>query len=324
MTFRLEPGDLAATAIRREPMSSDASGATLERLTFPDGSVLVSKEFGPDRDWTMRATHDTGRAAELWLGGAMDGLPHVIDPAIVRIERHGDAYRLYLSDVSNAFLRRGTIVSIAEARRFLEAVAAMHAAFWHVEVPGLCSLQDLLGLVSPATVAREAGSGSQFLEAVRLGWAAFDDLVPREVGDAIHRILEDPEPIIRRLLAGGSTLVHADLHYGNVAPAPDRFYVIDWALAAAAPPAIDVAWYLDQSASFIGASREEVLDAFAAAEGPRHDPGTLQVALLAELALAGWQYGDATSAADGGVRDRRRADLDWWISKARDGLDLLG
>jgi hypothetical protein len=47
--------------------------------------------------------------------------------------------------------------------------------------------------------------------------------------------------------------------------------------------------------------------------------------LLAELVLAGWQYGDA---ADPGTtperRDRRRADLAWWVARAREGLEILG
>jgi hypothetical protein len=325
MPIAITSGDLAATAVTREAMSDEgASSATLERLTFPDGSILVRKSLSATRDWMMRATHDSGRAAELWVSGAMDRLPRVIDPAIVRIERDGGTWRLYLTDVSAHFLRRSSRVSPAELARFLRAVSEMHGAFWGVNVPGLASLDDLLRLTSPATVAREEGDDSPFLPIVEAGWEAFEELAPSDVASAIRAILDAPAPLAGRLRDGGTTLVHADLHYGNVAPAPDRFYVIDWSLATSAPPAVDVAWYLDQSARYIDASREEVLAAFALAEGSRHDDRTLRLALLAELVLSGWQYGDALHASEEAIRERRRADLDWWVARAREGLELLG
>jgi len=325
MPIAISPGNLGTTAVTTELLSAEgSSGATLERLTFADGSILVRKSFSPARDWVMRATRDSGRAAELWVSGAMDRLPAVIDPAIERIERDGDTWRLYLTDVSSHFLRRGTRVSPAELARFLGAVAEMHETFWGVAVPGLASLEDLLGLTSPATVAREERDDAPFLAVVRAGWVAFDELAPADVSSAVRAILADPRPLAAALRGGGTTLVHADLHYGNVAPASDRFYVIDWGLATSGPPAVDVAWYLDQSARFIDASRDEILEAFSTAEGHRHDDQTLRLALLAELVLSGWQYRDALDAPKSADRDRRRVDLEWWVARARDGLERLG
>lgn len=324
MSIEISPGRLRDDATIREPMSGDgASGATLERLTFEDGSRLVVKSFAPGRDWMMRATHDTGRAAELWTSGAADRLPPTIDPAIVRIEHEGDEWRLYLKDVSALFLRRGTVVDAAELRRFLDAAAAMHRAYWLDSPTGLATLEELILLASPETIAREDTADSPFLTIVDEGWRRFDELAPRDVGAAVRLILDDPRPLAAALRANGTTLVHADLHYGNVAPAEDRFVVIDWGLATAAPPAVDFAWYLDQGRGILGPSREEAIAAFVAAEGDLHDPATLDLALLAELVLAGWQYGDATVGPDD-VRARRRADLAWWVGRARIGLDRLG
>lgn len=152
----VSPGRLLDEAIVRDRIGGDgASGAVLERLSFDDGSTLVVKSFSVARDWMMRATHDTGRAAELWTSGAADRLPAVIDPAIVRIEHEGDEWRLYLRDVGEFFLRRGTIVDAAEVRRFLDATAAMHRAYWADPPPGLASLRDLIGLASrPRSLAR--------------------------------------------------------------------------------------------------------------------------------------------------------------------------
>jgi hypothetical protein len=338
MPVPISDGDLASEpGVVREPLggpgASGASGATLERIRLPDGRMLIRKAFDGDSDWMMRATHDPGRAATLWTSGVMDRLPPVIDSAIVRIERGSPgpapAWVLYMEDVSRHFLRRGTIVDAGECRRMLDALAAMHASFAGPERSSepasrdLCSLEDLLRLASPATVEREAG-GHPFIEVLRTGWTAFDELAPDDLRIGIHGILDDPTPLAEALRAERSTLVHADPHYGNIAPASDRFYVIDWGLAAWAPPAVDFAWWLDQSSSFLGPSREDLLVAFAEAEGRRHDGRALELALLAELVLAGWQYDGALRAEDPDLRARRRADFDWWAGRARAGLERLG
>jgi hypothetical protein len=312
-------GSLADAASTRESMKPGASEVSLERLTFPDGTQLVLKAFSPETDWMMRGTHDTGRAAELWVSGAMDRLPPEIDPAIVRIEREGSVWMLYLRDVDQFFLRSGSRINHLEVKRFLAATARMHGAFAGVDVPGLATFHDLLRLLAPDTIERQDTAGSEFLGVVRSGWNVFHDLAPADVTDAIDRLLADPGDLVAAMLAGGTTLVHADLHYGNVAPAPDRFFVIDWALATAAPPAVDVAWYLHQSAHVIDGTREEVLAEFAIAEGPLHDARVLKLALLAEVVMAGWQYSDAVGEAGAA----RRADLDWWVARAREGLETL-
>jgi len=343
MPVPISDGDLASEpGVAREPLGEPggpggpggpgASGATLERIRLADRRTLIRKAFDSSSDWMMRATHDPGRAATLWTSGAMDRLPRVIDPAIVRIERGPSgpaaAWVLYLEDVSAHFLRRSTMVDVAECRRVLEALESMHEAF--AGEPGadpisadLCSLEDLLLLASPATVEREAGD-HPFIDVLRGGWAAFDELAPEDVREAVHRILAEPAGLARALRAEGSTLIHADPHYGNIAPAPDRFYVIDWGLAAWAPAAVDFAWWLDQSSSFLGPSRDELLVAFRLAEGGRYSQPALELALLAELVLAGWQYGTALDSNDPERRARRRADFEWWAARARIGLERLG
>jgi hypothetical protein len=341
MPVPISDGDLASEpGVAREPLGGPggpggpgASGATLERIRMPDGRTLIRKAFDGDSDWMMRATHDPGRAATLWTSGVMDRLPPDIDSAIVRIERGSPgpaaSWVLYMEDVSSHFLRRGTIVGAGECRRLLRALAAMHAAFAGLEPSSappsadLCSLDDLLRLASPTTVERAAG-GHPFIEIVRSGWAAFDELAPDDLRIEIHGILDDPTTLADALRAEPSTLVHADPHYGNIAPAPDRFYLIDWGLAAWAPAAVDFAWWLDQSSSFLGPSREELLVAFRLAESGRYSEQALELALLAELVLAGWQYDGALRGADPDLRARRRADFDWWVGRARAGLERLG
>lgn len=337
MSIPISPGDLAAEpGTERAPLGEPgASGATLERIHLADGRTLVRKAFSADADWMMRATHDPGRAATLWISGAMDRLPPEIDPAIVRIERDPSSragWVLYLEDVSQHFIRRDSVVDAAESRRLLDALASMHAAYWsedsstrpHPGLVDLASLADLVRLASPATVAAEAASNHPFIGILRSGWEAFDELAPPDVGSAVHGLLNDPRPLADALVADGATVIHADPHYGNIAPAPDRFYVLDWGLASWGPPAVDFAWWLDQSSRLLEPGRDALIEAFIAAEGSRHRDSTLALALLAELVLAGWQYDGALRAPHEDARTARRADFDWWVAAARRGLERLG
>jgi RNA polymerase sigma factor (sigma-70 family) len=59
------------------------SGAKLERVVLADGSTLVVKRISQEYDLAMKLTHDTGRAAQLWVSGVLDRLPPVIDHAIL-------------------------------------------------------------------------------------------------------------------------------------------------------------------------------------------------------------------------------------------------
>jgi len=153
--FAEQSGSLVDAATDRAAITGlGASGARLERLTFSDGQQLVLKEISPDWDWMMAATHDTGRAAELWLSGAMGRLPAVIDPAIVRIEQTDGGWRIYMRDVDAHFLRRGTVITRTDARRLLDALAAMDAAFWDEVPSGLCTVEDLIGQADLAAVTQ--------------------------------------------------------------------------------------------------------------------------------------------------------------------------
>lgn len=219
-------------AVDREPIAAGASTAMLERLTLPGGRV-VAKHVSPELDWMMRATHDTGRAAQLWVDGTMSRCPPQIDPALIRIEDDGaGGWWLYMEDVR--FHPRDVRFRRADARRVLDALAALHAEFWNEQVPGLCELGDLLTLLAPKTLV---GSDSGFLSFVRGGWERFVELAPSDVADAVLALLDDPSPLVRELVRGGTTLLHSDVHFGNAVLEPDRLVLIDWTLACQAHPA---------------------------------------------------------------------------------------
>jgi hypothetical protein len=156
---------------------------------------------------------------------------------------------------------------------------------------------------------------------VKHGWEVFGDIAPRDVADGVGRLLADPGPLVRALESARTTLCHGDLHYGNVAPGPSGFAILDWTLAVAAPPSVDFCWYLDQSAHLIEPSREETIAIFREVEGELFDERALRLAMLGELLCSGWQSIDALDPDRG---PRRLENLDWWVLRAREGLELLG
>lgn len=317
----MSEGSLLDRAVTIEPiLGAGASGARLSHLSLEDGRQLVLKEIHPDWDWMMGATSDTGRAAELWTSGAMDRCPPSIDPAIVAIERSGaGAWRLYMRDVGADFLRSGTRVPRAQARQVLAALSDLHAAFWNRPAPGLCRLVDLLLLTAPATIER-LGTEHPFLAAADAGWHQLDEFVPADVSGAVRAILRDPTPLANALEAEGCTLVHSDPHFGNIAPLADRIVLLDWSLAAWAPPAVDLAWFLDTSAEHIDAAPDELLDDFRTLEGDRHSDAALDLAMLAQVVLSGWAYPERAEHLG---RERLERHLGWWIERARAGVGRL-
>jgi hypothetical protein len=69
-------------------------------------------------------------------------------------------------------------------------------------------------------------------------------------------------------------------------------------------------------------SREELLAAYQRAAGPAYDEDSMHLALLAGLVWLGWNKAlDAAEHPDPAMRRRERADLDWWVARARTTLE---
>ena len=307
------PAPLVESAVRREHIAAGASTAMLERLELPDGRRLVAKHVTPDLDWMMRATNDRGRAALLWVGGTMERCPPQIDPALVRIEDDGgEGWWLYMEEVQ--FHRRGTRFTREDARRFLSALAALHAEFWGEQVVELCTLSDLLRLLGPETLQQ---FDNDFLAFVRGGWERFREIAPPDVRDAVLALLDDPAPLVRDLERGGTTFLHADPHFGNAMLEPDRLVLIDWTLATQGPPAVDFVWFLDQSFQLIDATHDEIVDDFVRAEDGRVSQADVDLACLSELLSAGWQCRHWLESEE---HEAQQASFDWFVARARRSL----
>ena len=68
---------LLADVVAREPLAvaDGRSGSLLERVVLAGGETLVVKHVRDGGDWIMRASHDHGRAAELWSSGVLARVP---------------------------------------------------------------------------------------------------------------------------------------------------------------------------------------------------------------------------------------------------------
>jgi hypothetical protein len=258
----------------------------------------------------------------------MARLPPTVDPALVRIERASDEWWLYMNDLTPFWAPAGTRFPLGTARQIIEACAALHAIFWGERVGALADVRDLVGLCAPEPVRARLQSLEEperepgpFFRAVLQGWEAFGEMVPREVADAVFRVLEQPSPLVAALEATGTTLCHSDPHLGNVVPTQERIYFLDWSLASQAPPAVDFCWFLDLSARFFDASREDLLEEFRRAEGEHHSELALHLAMLLQVALNGWAYGRVASEHDWQAGQPLDENVGWWVSSAAQTLE---
>jgi len=300
------------------------SGATLERATL-DGSIpVVLKHFDLDSDVGMKITADmTGRAADLWVSGALDRLPAVIDHAILDAWRERDGWTLMMRDVSAGLISVDRTVTVDELRRVVSAVAELHGVYWDSDLPGVTPLSCRLQLMSPKLMVNIEADGNRLPGWILEGWDAFHELVGGDVADAVRAIHDDVEPLATEMSRGGSTLLHGDLWLQNVALLEDQVVLIDWALASHGPPAVEWAYFLGINWWQTECSHEQVLDLIREAEGGRMDERSLQLGLLWGCASYGWNKAwHAVHNQDEATRRREREDLDWWVGTARAALGI--
>ena len=97
---------LLVDVVRREPLAAadGRSGSLLERVVLAGGEALVVKHVRAGGDWIMRATHDRGRAAQLWSSGVLARVPEVIDHAVVGAEPVAGGWVVVMRDVASALV----------------------------------------------------------------------------------------------------------------------------------------------------------------------------------------------------------------------------
>jgi hypothetical protein len=315
---------LVENAIAREVLAAPdgKSGNVVERVTLADGRALVVKRLIRGGDWLARATQDDGRIAILWDSGYLDRMPPAVNHAVVSVETEADGWLVVMEDVSRSLIPDQTVVSRGAHRRVMAAINAMAEEFWGEHTEGLCSLETRYAFLSPATAAREAGGRNPVPELIGRGWEVFAEVVPADVADAVMTILERPELLAAELSRSEGSLIHGDLKFGNLGFKDERVVMIDWGdRAGFAPPAVELALYLAINATRLDATHDELVADFEAEMGERCDASSLELALLGGLVQLGWDKALAVTERDPGAMAREREDLDWWVARARAGLE---
>ncbi len=292
---------------RLEPMGKHVdslSGSPFEYAVVGDDRFIV-KHIGRDLDWIMRAIGDGAngtrpRALIMWQDGLLDALAEEIDHVIV-----GMAYdaktghlRQVMRDVGPAMVPAGgSLVPLSQHQRFLDHMAAMHAAYWGFEHrPGMTTPHQRYGFAHPSVTEAEAAAGHDD-EIPRMfpgGWAAVRALAPEAV-DVALALAADAGPLATAMAAGPNTLVHGDWKFGNLGSLPNgRTVLLDWAWPGEAGPCVDLAWYLAVNCDRLPVSKEETIAHYRSALERRgiHTDGwwdrQLEFALLGAFIQLGW------------------------------------
>lgn len=299
------------------------SGATLE-LANIDGQNVVVKTFSCERDFGMRATSDTGRAAELVMSGALDRLPPGVDHGVLDAWKDGEDWVQVMRDVS-AGLIPATLVPVPtdKIQRIVSAAAGVHASWWGDPPDGVTPFQTRLELMSPVRISTFfADDPNPLVPWILGGWDDFFTLVDDDVAEVVSAIHADTRSLEQRLSRDGITLLHGDLWLENVAVLDDEVVLLDWALATAGSPAMEWAYFLGINWWQMDMSHEDFLEMALRAEGEHLDPQALDIGLLWGLASYGWNKAHhATHNEDPAVREHEADDLAWWVDRARRTLE---
>ncbi len=317
--------DLLDGADEREPWEPEdtKSGARFERVVIA-GERFVLKYQDPRDDWLLRATGDPGvRYVRLWENGLLERLPDVIDPAVVAAAFDGTMGMILLRDVTDQLLTPGQPFALEEHARFLDNMAAMHAALWgwHDDV-GLTPLATRYRIFSPAVAKAEAelGSSAAVPKFMADGWNRLPAVSP-SLAELVMPLLGDPAPLITALGHVPHTLVHGDWKAANIGSHLDgRTVLLDFGeVSGEASPIADLSWYLALNADLLPEAKDGAMSTYRAAlEAHGVDTGewwdrAVALEMLGTMVQFGWEK------ALGG----RGPELAWWEARAAAGAEWL-
>ena len=321
----MAPSELLRDVVERVDLSGHAgkSGAGLQRVRLADGRAYVVKRVTAASDLTLALTGGgVGREYLLWQSGAFDRLPPGVTHALVDAWVEGDTTVLVMRDLGSAVVTWADRLSHRRAYWVMVRIGALHRQFLGHPPDGLAPLDLVLSIFSPLRIRKLAASGNELMELVQRGWDIFGRMVPPDVGGPVLALLDDITPLATALQQGPLTLTHADLATVNMAFEGDDLVLIDWAMPTAAPGSLDVARFIVGCSSVVEASREDLLAAYQTAAGPAYDERSMRLALLSGLVWLGWNKAlDIAENPDPTVREREKADLDWWVREARKTLE---
>ncbi|HET7014760.1 MAG TPA: phosphotransferase [Streptosporangiaceae bacterium] len=301
------------------------SGARLERVVI-GGEPYVLKHLDLADDWTMRASGClAGPPLALWRLGILDRLPACFNQPIVGVvgTARGCGCSILMHDVSSWLVPvADDPIESAQHTRFIEHMAALHAALWGCgpEFEVVPAMHRYLEL-SPWTAQAEASTGGSHLvpELIGKGWPLLAEVAPK-AAEVVTPLAYDPGPLIEALATTPQTFVHSNWKLDNLGTDDQgRTVIIDWEQPGRGAALSDLAWYLAINCRRLPASKEISIDLYRRAlESHGIDTAPwwdrqLALSLLGALVQFGWEK------ALGGYDE----ELAWWESKALTAAPLL-
>ena len=308
----------------QEAMLHDGwSGARLTRLARPDGARFVLKQDSQALDWIARVTDDR-TLREATLVAAAPEMPPPVRLPHLGVAREGDDVFLLMPDLTGSLLTWEAPIDVPTLDRVLHALAALHHAPWHAQLPPAFAWTDLrrrVLLLTRRSAAAYEADGLAIGERFRLGWEAFDRQAPPPARALIDRLTDDAEPLVAALGRLPGAGLHGDLKLGNVSLATGgAVQLIDWQMTLVAPIAVELGWFLVANVAGLPLPPEDVLETYRRAAGlPDDDLWVAQVdlAVLVGLMLRGWRKGfDAEDGLTLSYGGSAVDDLAWWGDKA--------
>lgn len=316
----------------RSPVNDDGrSGAVLQRVRLPDGTSVVVKHFDPSVDLIMRMTGDaTGREVDLFQRGVLDALPRSVLHPVVDAWYDDDGLGvLVMRDLGDEVLSWASVVTPAQARTMIAAVADLHATFAGSVPEDLTPLDRVLRLFEPARL--QAYAGESLVDHALRGWQYWPEVATGEVAEGVLALAFDTAPLVAACAARPATLLHGDLSTVNMALESDRpgcLTLIDWGIATTGPAGLDLGRLLagcahvfgpvgpDASATIV-ARLDGLLDLYREVAGSTYDEDGVRLGLLAGISWLGWNKAlDIVEHPNPAVRERERAALPWWLRQA--------
>jgi len=204
-------------------------------------------------------------------------------------------------------------------RLHMSALRDLHAAFWERPPEVAATLRSRLGLWWPETLARERHGADQQPKAAERGWATLEPRAGPETAALVRRVVERSEAVVEELQGAGITFLHGDAHPGNTLRQRGKSVLIDWALACAGPPEVEMAWLANFEHLYFFPAEVVVEEALAG--GAREPVLRLALAALAAgiipAACSGLDYPDPAHRA---VIEKK---IGWWSHALAGAADLL-
>jgi hypothetical protein len=317
-----------------------ASGSTFLTLHTANGHQAtnrnspryVIKRVSREWDWIMHVTGDRyGRTATLWQHGILDRLPTEIEHVVVACSVDGTGRAILMRDVTETLLPSHTAISEKDHELILDAMAALHATFWedplldHPEL-NLVTPEQIFHATSPEKVREMCRiCPHPFLELVLEGWDLLPKYIEADIVELLHSLAHDPSPLCSALSRFPRTLVHHDMHPGNIGiihGEQPHLVLLDWMHVVATVPTLDLARHLIDCPSGQDAAIDFYKLRLAQRLGDRFEESwwqaQLELSLLADfLVFACIKAWFATQTEDEERRIFNQASLAWYSEHAR-------